>query len=192
MSKGGKQRENEPQTKAGTYCSSWTWRERERERERGKRRVRCPKGGKRERERERDREREGKETSTVSKGGKNNRKTSHKQRRGHTAPPGPGLQKLPLPRLCSAGIASLGLPSGDRDGRGRTLEARLGCEKSPPPKKREREIEIEIERGGGGRKRVRCPKGRKRREIDKKIEVKDNDFIDCELKQTKGNERYKE
>ena len=62
--------------------------------------------------------------------------------------------------------------------------------KIPPQKKRERDRDRDRE--GGGRRRVRCPKGRKRREIDKKIEVKDNDFIDCELKQTKGNERYKE
>ena len=141
-------------------------RDREMERGGGKRRVRCPKGGKTTGKR------------ATNKGGGILLLLDH------------GLQKLPLPRLCSAGIASLGLPSGDRDGRGRTLEARLGCEKSPPPKKKEREIEIEIERGGG--RRVRCPKGRKRRENDKKIEVKDNDFIDCELKQTKGNERYKE
>ena len=149
MSKGGKERD------------------RDREIERGGEKSTVSKGGKeRERDRERDRDREmergGEETSTVSKGGKNNRKTSHKQRRGHTAPPGPGLQKLPLPRLCSAGIASLGLPSGDRDGRGRTLEARLGCEKSPPPKKK-RERYREIEREGGGNRRVRCPKGGKRK-----------------------------
>ena len=118
----------------------------------------------------------------MSKGGKNNRKTSHKQRRGHTAPPGPGLQKLPLPRLCSAGIASLGLPSGDRDGRGRTLEARLGCEKSPPPKKKEREIEIEIERGGEEKSTV--SKGGKEKERDRERE------IEIERQRGGGREEY--
>ena len=92
VQRGEKQQENEPQTKAGAYCSSWTWapeasaatalfcgnrlagpakrgQRRERKDTRGKAGVRKIPPPTKKRERDRDRDREGgEEKSTVSKG----------------------------------------------------------------------------------------------------------------------------